>query len=122
VGFGENRIKSLPDAIAKVIDEHFADKNEQLSLIAGNGSTPLTTGGSESLTTGTNGNGHAKTELSITEMKAMESDVSVEASAPSAMFATVKRKEFDLCPSCGEIALAHEEGCKKCYSCGYSEC
>lgn len=111
VGFGENRIKSLPDAIAKVIDEHFADKNEQLSLIAGNGHTNA------------NGNGHAKTELSVSEMKAMDSDVTDEVTpAPGAMFATVKRKEFDLCPSCGEIALAHEEGCKKCYSCGYSEC
>jgi len=29
---------------------------------------------------------------------------------------------FDICPSCGEVTLVHEEGCKKCYGCGYSEC
>ncbi len=29
---------------------------------------------------------------------------------------------FDFCPSCGAATLAHEEGCGKCYSCGYSEC
>ena len=29
---------------------------------------------------------------------------------------------FDICPSCGEATLAHEEGCSKCYSCGHSEC
>jgi len=27
-----------------------------------------------------------------------------------------------LCPECGEAALVNEEGCKKCYACGYSEC
>ena len=26
----------------------------------------------------------------------------------------------DLCPQCGVAALIHEEGCQKCYSCGYS--
>lgn len=34
-----------------------------------------------------------------------------------------QRKEFgDLCPDCGDCALIFEEGCKKCYFCGYSEC
>jgi ribonucleoside-diphosphate reductase alpha chain len=28
----------------------------------------------------------------------------------------------DLCPECGQAALVNEEGCRKCYSCGYSEC
>ena len=28
----------------------------------------------------------------------------------------------DLCPECGEAALVNEEGCKKCYACGYSQC
>ena len=28
----------------------------------------------------------------------------------------------DLCASCGNATLALEEGCKKCHSCGYSEC
>lgn len=28
----------------------------------------------------------------------------------------------DLCPECGHAALVNEEGCRKCYSCGYSEC
>jgi ribonucleoside-diphosphate reductase alpha chain len=28
----------------------------------------------------------------------------------------------DLCPECGAGALVREEGCRKCYSCGFSEC
>jgi ribonucleoside-diphosphate reductase alpha chain len=28
----------------------------------------------------------------------------------------------DLCPECGDAALVYEEGCQKCYSCGFSEC
>jgi ribonucleoside-diphosphate reductase alpha chain len=28
----------------------------------------------------------------------------------------------NLCPSCGSVSLVYEEGCKKCYSCGHSEC
>ena len=28
----------------------------------------------------------------------------------------------DLCPECGNSSLVNEEGCRKCNSCGYSEC
>jgi len=28
----------------------------------------------------------------------------------------------DLCPECGAAAVVNEEGCRKCYSCGFSEC
>lgn len=28
----------------------------------------------------------------------------------------------DICPECGEASLVNEEGCRKCYSCGFSQC
>ena len=28
----------------------------------------------------------------------------------------------DLCPECGQAAVINEEGCSKCYACGYSAC
>ena len=31
-------------------------------------------------------------------------------------------KVGDICPTCGQATLVNEEGCRKCYSCGYSEC
>jgi len=28
----------------------------------------------------------------------------------------------ELCPECGQATLINEEGCRKCYTCGHSEC
>lgn len=33
-----------------------------------------------------------------------------------------KLKAADICAECGQATLVFEEGCKKCYNCGYSEC
>jgi len=33
-----------------------------------------------------------------------------------------KQKMGDLCPECGEATMVSEEGCRKCYTCGFSEC
>jgi ribonucleoside-diphosphate reductase alpha chain len=41
-----------------------------------------------------------------------------EASSSQAMPESVG----DLCPECGQATLVYEEGCEKCYSCGYTEC
>ena len=38
------------------------------------------------------------------------------------MFAQPQMTFGDLCPECGEAAVVNEEGCRKCYACGYSEC
>lgn len=113
MGFGENRVRSLPDAVAKVIDRHFgfftkhrldeavaADKtvHADAKLPDGNGVT----------------NGHA------TVVAAAEADKPV---TQQPLFARKERMvTVDLCPSCGEGSLVFEESCKKCYSCGYSEC
>ncbi|MCX6730905.1 MAG: adenosylcobalamin-dependent ribonucleoside-diphosphate reductase [Candidatus Roizmanbacteria bacterium] len=84
-GFGKDRIKSLPDAVAKVLKMHYnmgknvEEKKDEPQLIT------------------------ATTQASL-----------IPPSQPKGL--------FDICPSCGEASLAHEEGCKKCYGCGYSEC
>jgi ribonucleoside-diphosphate reductase alpha chain len=33
-----------------------------------------------------------------------------------------QKPQGDLCPECGAATLINEEGCRKCYSCGFSEC
>ena len=35
---------------------------------------------------------------------------------------SAKMKIGDICPECGEAAVVNEEGCRKCYACGFSEC
>jgi len=46
----------------------------------------------------------------------IEEEVAATLPPPSAM------KIGDLCPECGEAAVVNEEGCRKCYACGFSEC
>ena len=74
VGFGPNKIRSLPDAVAKAIGTHFGLIGYQAEQ------------------------------------------------APQAAQASLFAKKPDLCPGCGNAELVFEEGCKKCYGCGYSEC
>src|SRR5690606_22257496 len=98
-GMGPNRVFSLPDAVAGALLDHFfpQDKAQQLNLFV----QPELMGmnGSEDAADNEpefkgNGNGHAHGHL----------------------------VGADICPSCGTISLLHVEGCKKCLTCGYSEC
>ena len=129
MGFGENRVRSLPDAVAKVIDRHFgffAKHRLENAVPAGatvhadskpDGSNSHS---SATLTTSemTNSNGHA--HIAPPAVEKAEEPVGA---APAQMLLTERRVvTVDLCPGCGEASLVFEEGCKKCYSCGYSEC
>ena len=76
LGFGANRVLSLPDGVAQVLQDFLSNSGDGTEIHV-NGyttaqNTPLLIG--------------------------------------------------DLCPDCGEAALVNEEGCRKCYACGYSEC
>lgn len=94
LGFGENRVRSLPDAVAKVLDRHFLYFAKPAAVQA-NG----------------NGNGHDGKE-----------EPAPAIDVHPTVHAEEKMVTVDLCPSCGEGSLVFEENCKKCYSCGYSEC
>jgi ribonucleoside-diphosphate reductase alpha chain len=75
-GFGSNRVLSLPDGVAQVLNDYLSDVAASPAQKT-NGHVPHKTG----------------------------------------------QKLFgDLCPDCGEAAVVNEEGCRKCYSCGFSEC
>jgi ribonucleoside-diphosphate reductase alpha chain len=71
LGFGPQRVLSLPDGIARVLAEHL---------------------------------GHVK----------------VESEAPETPAAKLVAGDF--CPECGQATFVYEEGCKKCYGCGFNEC
>jgi len=94
VGFGQNRVRSLPDAVAKAIGMHFG-------LL-----------------------GYKEVGKSEIKKEAVQSALPLtELPADGQLqIGLVKSKKTDICPSCGEASLVFEEGCKKCYGCGYSEC
>jgi ribonucleoside-diphosphate reductase alpha chain len=75
LGFGADRVSSLPDGVAQALAEYL-------------GHTPVRV---PALSSHLGGNGAA---------------------------------DFtgDYCPDCGQATLVREEGCRKCYTCGFSEC
>ncbi len=134
LGFGENRVRSLPDAVAKIIDRHFGfftkhRLSEVVTTSSGNGQTAAGTINGEGVTQAAQtGAGLAESPLAPSTQQMLLAEeplvrqpgyhpVPGQLADQGEQMVTV-----DLCPSCGEGSLAFEESCKKCYSCGYSEC
>jgi ribonucleoside-diphosphate reductase alpha chain len=74
MGFGAQRVRSLPDGIAQLLSEEMGQTR-------------------------------------------VDADANSEDAAQLKLF-----RVGDLCPECGQASLVNEEGCRKCYSCGHSEC
>ena len=87
VGFGPQRVLSLPDAVAAVLQAEFfpEDNPQQLNL-------PI------------------------------QSNANAQASASPSEPHSSAISGADICPECGTISLIRAEGCRKCLTCGYSEC
>ncbi len=88
LGFGPNRVRSLPDGIGQVIDQYLRDREGVVND-------------------------------AVAERPDMKPGHASEADTEPA---GQRLKIGDLCPECGEAAVVNEEGCRKCYACGYSEC
>ena len=97
MGFGKDRIRSLPDAVAKVLSMHYGFNGEAKK---------------------SNGISHQETKEEAPKLVT----ATTQPSLIQPLMAVPKSTSFDICSSCGEATLVHEEGCKKCYGCGYSEC
>ncbi|MBI5029667.1 MAG: adenosylcobalamin-dependent ribonucleoside-diphosphate reductase [Chloroflexi bacterium] len=75
MGFGLQRVRSLPDGIAQALSEDLGTVRQHASRIE---------------------------EADTKQLQLF--------------------KIGDLCPECGQASFVNEEGCRKCYSCGHSEC
>jgi ribonucleoside-diphosphate reductase alpha chain len=131
VGFGRDRVRSLPDAVAKVLAKH---SNFRVNgKVEDRVMTPIAadTAPEEEVSNGqaeagvTNGNGHATTSQATFLTKVDEEAQGEQlgfaaASVPAGSLPSTNL--YDICPECGAASFAYEEGCKKCYGCGYSEC
>lgn len=131
VGFGKEKVRSLPDAVAKVLAMHygFAVNGRVEDKKIGNGIEIKTTNGA------TNGEAKKEKEEEKEDVIKMQQLALVgEASGLRLAEDSLRPAEggliasdsatslYDLCPECGSGSLAYEEGCRKCYGCGYSEC
>jgi ribonucleoside-diphosphate reductase alpha chain len=102
LGFGPNRVRSLPDGVGQVLDEYL---------------TGQTTHHVEQVEEKSAGQPHFDESVPDMLTVAGNSD-----SQPAASARQMALKTSELCPECGEASMVNEEGCRKCYTCGYSEC
>jgi ribonucleoside-diphosphate reductase alpha chain len=98
LGLGPKRVRSLPDGVSKVIDEYLRDTEERV-VDHGSGGASVKT------------NGHHDPDRA-----------SLGAPTPEPVAAPAASIKGELCPECGHATLVNEEGCKKCYTCSFSEC
>ena len=90
MGFGKNRVMSLPDAVGQVLEEHL-------------GSTPS-----------------ERPPMDLPdEEDEEEGEGQLFLSLPTSKPGSV---QADICPVCGNGTFMNIEGCRKCFSCGHSEC
>ncbi|HEX6542761.1 MAG TPA: vitamin B12-dependent ribonucleotide reductase [Ktedonobacterales bacterium] len=106
IGFGADRVRSLPDAVARAIDLHLASLAGETEAEESN---PGSIGGEPSAH---GGNGHGVSN---------GNGGSYPPGFNPMMLATYS-VTGNLCTQCGNNTMRYEEGCKKCASCGYSEC
>jgi ribonucleoside-diphosphate reductase alpha chain len=114
VGFGPDQIRSLPDAVARALELHLEEHPERQAPASA--SMPASTGATQHITESHEGQA---TPASTADGSA--NGTGGTALLPQAPLASY-RVTGNLCPQCGCNTLVYEEGCKKCYSCGYTEC
>jgi ribonucleoside-diphosphate reductase alpha chain len=80
LGFGPNRVRSLPDGVARALNDYLSERGQPSD--------------------------EQYPEVELVPMPVEQ----------------IMLKIGDLCPECGQAAVVNEEGCRKCYACGFSEC
>ncbi|HYH02650.1 MAG TPA: hypothetical protein VEC37_06080, partial [Bacillota bacterium] len=95
VGFGPNRVRSVPDAIGQFLNENLAKLTEEaLEKVV-------------------------QPQLELGLMTTATAAEPVEASSAAKPKSKIR---YNLCPSCGMYTFGYVEGCAKCIACGHSEC
>jgi ribonucleotide reductase alpha subunit len=95
LGLGPMKVRSLPDGISKAFLNYLTIHGDARSKLLSSGMVLSVSGGSNSLDDNT----------------VIEDTV-----------AMYHHTIGDLCPDCGEATYIYTEGCRKCTSCGMSEC
>ncbi len=90
MGFGKNRVMSLPDAVAQVLEEHIGLSQED-------GTYP------------------ELPDEEDAQFLTKQFDLGLDDDLAKSVVP-------DICPVCGNVTFVNIEGCRKCFSCGHSEC
>ncbi len=100
VGFGPRRVISLPDSVARALEDQYFPQNQAQQL------------------------GLPMMDMPPAPVKPSEKLILVEAEKDTEVHLNGNGvlSGADMCPSCGTISLIRAEGCRKCMACGYSEC
>jgi ribonucleoside-diphosphate reductase alpha chain len=92
VGFGQQQVRSLPDAVARTLELH-------LETLAAH-EPPEETASPPAQNSSENGYTEQAATLTMSHLQTTG----------------------NLCSQCGCNTMVYEEGCRKCYNCGHSEC
>ena len=117
IGFGPNRVRSLPDAVARALDLYLSSRS------GAGGASPVaaeSAAGDEEASSPTSG------ATSLGGGSASANGIAGNGQINGHGFNSATHALYtitgNLCPQCGNNTLYMEEGCKKCVSCGHSEC
>ena len=115
IGFGPNRVRSLPDAVARALDLYLGSRG------GAGGASPLATEsvGEEETSSPASG---AASYSGNTSANGIAGNGQINGHGFSPATHALYTITGNLCPQCGNNTLYMEEGCKKCVSCGHSEC
>ena len=132
IGFGPEQVRSLPDAVGKALGEHL---DGHPSLMPPPQQLPLLRGASTAAPTASQGSSQRPAPLTaamggipapsgpVGYVNGINGDGLTGGPGTAVMdLKATQRMTGNLCPECGSSSMVMEEGCKKCYSCGYSEC
>ncbi|MFM8319516.1 MAG: ribonucleotide reductase N-terminal alpha domain-containing protein [Chloroflexota bacterium] len=115
LGFGPNRVRSLPDGVSQALAEYLettAEEHGEAQSRSSDLPEPETdAGGGLAAGHSLGGNGFN-----------LLGESAQQATPPQPSYENFGNRVGDLCPECGQASVVNEEGCRKCYSCGYSEC
>ncbi|HEU5438665.1 MAG TPA: hypothetical protein VFU88_05200, partial [Ktedonobacterales bacterium] len=107
IGFGPSRVRSLPDAVARALEAY----------LNGNGANAVE-GQAPALEAAAEGHAPASGESPV----GGQANGYTNGHGPNPGTLALYTVTGNLCPQCGNNTLYMEEGCKKCVSCGHSEC
>ena len=102
VGMGPARVMSLPDAVAGALMKHYFPEDQAQQLTLFNANLGL----------------NYEEPASVSNVHLHEDEQDHDHFSQSNGYVS----GADMCPSCGTISLIRAEGCRKCLTCGYSEC